>query len=184
MTRFAYGIGISVIALMLAGCTSGGSTEEPERATAPQTQTQSSAPGESAADVSAPDDLCALYDNIDRAPLISTEPGEFNATDDECSFGAAGSGEYASASIKLGHADAIKVIRGQYEGELFNCDVVDVAGLGDEAFTCFGGRAASRVVFTEGDVMVMFSAGNSAAGPPTDSIMIDAAQQISTNLKR
>jgi hypothetical protein len=184
MTRFAYGIGIGVIALMVAGCASSGPADQPDGAAAPQTQTDTSSPGDPAVEVAAPDDPCALYDGIDLDSLINTTAGDVSSTDDECSFGPADSGEVASSSITLGSAAAIEVFRGLYDGGAYNCEVVDIEGLGDEAFSCFGGRASSAVVFTEGEVMVILSAGNSASGPPADSIMIDVAQQISTNLRR
>jgi hypothetical protein len=182
MSRFTLGAGVAIVMVLLTGCSSGDSTEPPGTATAPETETEAATPSEPSPNGAAPDDVCALYDGIDRDLLIGTAAGDLNASDDECSFGAAEPGQIAQSSISLGAAPAIEVFRTTYAGPPYDCDVVDVSGLGDDAFSCFGGDASSNVVFAMGDVLVIFSAGNTSAGPPTDSIMLDAAQRISENL--
>lgn len=182
---------LSGVALVLAACgadeADGPSTPEPAAEvtdSAMQTPDDSAAaeePGESVAEVAAPDP-CALYVDIDVAALISTQAGDLDGSDDECSIAAADPLEFAITSVTLGDAAAMPVIRNNYEGTLYECDVVDVPDLGDEAFSCLRGDASSHVVFATGPYLVVFSAGNNVAGPPEDSLMMEAAAQILANM--
>ena len=186
-------IGVGVLALALAGCSSEDSSESvnPEStktaikvaAKAPDAPAFLDVQREPVTEVA---DLepCALFDGIEIEALISTEAGGFNARARECSVGAADPGLYASASITLGKAPALPVIRNNYNGALYTCNVVDVEGLGDKAFSCLGNKASSHVVFAAGEYLVMFSAGNNVKGPPPDAVMMEAAQQIRANMSR
>jgi hypothetical protein len=188
MVRFVVAVG--ALALVLSAC-GFGETEEPQATvTAPDVATAEAAPvdpGEAPdgdASLTLPADVCELFDGIDPAGLMSTAAGAFDGSDDECSVGAADPTEYAQASISIGNSAAMVVFRDSYESPVYGCSVVDIDGLGDEAFSCFGGRASSHVVFAAGEYLVMFSAGNSAAGPPADDVILDAAQQILENMQR
>lgn len=186
-------IGVGVFALALAGCTSKDNSESvnPDSAITatnaaaktPDVPASSDARREPATEAAALDP-CALFEGIDIEALISTEAGGFNARARECSAGAADPGLYASASITLGKAPALPVIRNNYIGTLYTCNVVDVEGLGDQAFSCLGNKASSHVVFAAGEYLVMFSAGNNVKGPPPDAVMMEAAQQIHANMSR
>ena len=186
-------IGVGVLVLVLAGCTSEDSSESvnPDsastaiKATAktPDAPASWDAQREPFAEVAALDP-CALFDNIAIEALISTEAGGFEARARECSAGAADPGLFASTSISLGKAPALPVIRNNYNGALYTCNVLDVEGLGDQAFSCLGNKASSHVVFAAGEYLVIFSAGNNVKGPPPDVVMMEAAQQIYANMRR
>jgi hypothetical protein len=184
MTRFTIGAGLALFALVLTGCAPGEPAEPSDADSVTAPQTDAAPDGDSgSSDAVAPSDACELYAGIDVDALIGTAAGEFNSGDDECSVGAADAGQFAQSSITLGAAPAMMLFRSNFEGPLYeDCEVVDVAGLGDEAFTCLGGRASSHVVFAQGELLVIFTAGNTVVGPPADSIMMDAAQQVSANL--
>jgi hypothetical protein len=191
MRQFVIGVGL--VALALAGCTSedSGESVKPDSAKlameaaakTPETQGSWDAQLEPVKEVAVLEP-CALFDNIDIEALISTEAGGFNARARECSVGAADPGLFASASITLGKAPALPVIRNNYNAALYTCNVVDVEALGDQAFSCLGNKASSHVVFASGEYLVMFSAGNNVKGPPPDTVIMEAAQQIHANLSR
>lgn len=191
MVRIA--VVLSVAALALAACgagdTNGAGDVEPEATAAagdeqlPGDPAPTEAPSDPVVDVSAPDP-CALFVDVDIASLISTQAGDFSVGDDECSVAAVDPLEFAQASITVGDAPAMPVIRSNFDGTLYECEVVDVEGLGDEAFSCLGGTAASHVVFALGPYLIVFSAGNNVAGPPPDMLMMEAADQILANMSR
>ena len=187
MTRLVVAVG--AMALVLAACGSGGA-DDPEDTAPAATEAAQAGSGEGSdaeapeggGSITLPADICELFDGIDVAALISTTSGAFVGSDDECSVPAEDPLAFAQASITTGVAPAMIVIRSNYEGPLYECDVVDVDGLGDEAFSCLGGTASSSVVFAAGEHLVIFSAGNNVAGPPGDTLMLDAAQAILANM--
>ncbi len=172
--------------LALAACGSEGAEEPQATGAAPVTGATETAPADPAdgpgRSVTLPATVCDLFEGIDPAVLIGTTAGGFVGSDDECSVPAADPLEFAQASITIGVAPAIVVIRNNYEGPLYECPVVDIDGLGDQAFSCLGGSASSHVVFAAGEYLVIFSAGNNVAGPPSESLMLDSALQILENM--
>lgn len=186
-------VAVGALALVVAGCSAGDAGEADDTGSAPDAVSTEAAIAEPAdsTDADAPDDgssatvpanVCDLFDGIDPASLINTAAGAFAGSDDECSVPAADPLEFAQASITIGAAPALTVLRSNYEGPVYECEVVDLSDLGDAAFSCLGGAASSHVVFAAGEYSVIFSAGNNTAGPPEDSLFLAAAQQIHANM--
>lgn len=181
---------VGAVALVLAGCAGNGASTTTDTIDDPpvtdtdtvDTEPADSGDGDSGSIVIS--DVCDLYDGIDVELLIKEAPGDFTSRDSECAVAAADAAVFAQSAITLGNAPAILVMRTSYEGPLYDCPVEDITGLGDEAFSCLGGPATNHVVFTVGEHLVMFSAGNNVKGPPSDADFLEAAQQIYANMTR
>lgn len=173
-----------VLTLALAACSSADPEGQPLDTSAATFEAPAAAPADPGdapggdSSVTLPENICALLEGIDPAQLMSTAAGPFEGSDDGCSAPAADVTLFAQVSLTVGNAAALPVIRGSYEDGGYQCAVVDLDGLGDEAFTCLGGNASSHVVFAAGDHLMVFSAGNTVAGPPADGIIVGAAQRI------
>ena len=177
-------------ALLLAGCAGGGNDEPGQEPDAVQTSGVggSGSGGEDGGNADGgnigPVDVCSLFDELDVAGLISAAAADpVSNDDDECTVPALDENLFAETTIRLGVAPALPVIRASYEGGS-DCTVADVEDIGEGGFTCLQGRASSFVVFVAGEYLVMFSAGNSVNGAPSDDLMIESANQVYANITR
>ncbi len=179
--------------LLLAGCAGSNDDASDEAGQAPDAVetaaggTGSGGEADGGADTGeiGPVEVCDLFEGLDVAGLISAAPGDrVSNDDDECTVPALDELLFAETTIRLGVAPALPVIRASYEGDAYQCDVVEVDDIGDGGFTCLGGRASSFVVFVAGEHLVLFSAGNSLNGAPQDDLMIESAHQVYANITR